>query len=189
MVAVLIAIVAPKFYPQTPIIINQDKNGELGGTTSATWTAANLVSNGTLNVTGTTTMGVSYDGYVQSNSFTIATGTVAALSYQNTNGDMSCQGGAVELTHAGYVQAFQFAVGTSTTASMGISGGVIATTTVATTTTSTTNWYNIATPSTWEFPKDAYLNAAIYDNGHTGASSTAYANLSGKVRLSCWLNN
>jgi len=160
-----------------------------GISTDSTSPNAGEVRTTTLNVTATTTIDKSYDGFVLSNSFTIATGTVAALSYLNANGDMSCQGGAAEFTHTGYVQSFQFAVSTSTTAHIGLSGGVVASTTVGTTTSATTNWYNVATPSTWRWPQGTYLNAAIYDNGHTGASSTAYANLSGKMRIDCWLNN
>jgi hypothetical protein len=155
---------------------NQSDSSSLGGTTHATWTAANLVSNGNLTVFGTSTIAHSPDGFVMWDDFTVGTTTSVVRGVITNNGSaVICDpnGLAVYASSTGaslLAPSFMFVVGTTTSATA-YSSNLMASTTVATSTSS------LLGTTTKPFLLDNGISITLsVGDAVTNASSTYYGN-------------
>jgi len=176
------------------IVVVKSLQEPLGGSTSATFTAANLVSNGTITsagtftasaastFTGTTTVAQSVDGLVVGGTIsTAATGTVVTV-YTNSTGPKFCDADTSFLyvkNNGSFAPSLVFSLGTSTSAVA--STNLVASSTVATTTTT------LLVPSGHQFilAQGDVLTAIFGDITNTTASSTYFSNWSAEAGVWC----
>lgn len=137
---------------------------------------------GALNVTGTTTVAKSPDGFVAYAAFTVATGTAKAV-YTNTNGPMVCNatGGMVYSVGSTFAPTIAIALGTTTSAS-GYATNLMSSTTLATTSTNVTGF---------TYTKPFYVNSgqsivASISDINSNSSSTYFTNWNLQFSVPCW---
>ena len=140
----------------------------------------------TLDITATSSIAKSFDGFVAWDNLTMATGTAKAV-YTNTAGDMWCNGanGGVlfDNTTAHQAPALQFSMGTSTSAT-GYSTNLLASTTVATT---SDQIIGITYTANWLLKSGESIVGALSDTQGTNSSSTNYGNWTAEFGFFCRL--
>jgi hypothetical protein len=160
-----------------------------GISTDSTSPSSGEVRTTTLTVTATSTTAQSYDGFVISQAFGNATGTAGLFSIRNSYGvNLTCSKGTpvLDFTSSGYTAAQYISVSTSSTAVGSLTTGLLASTTVATT---SAPWISSVLNESWKWGTGTYVNGSLFDGTGFEGSSTGLANLAGKVRFHCWLNN
>lgn len=172
---------------------NQSDPGSVGGTTNLD---ALTLDNGSFtsitgdNALGTTTITLSYDGFIAHDNVTVATGTAKGVITNSTGVDWMCKAGSVYTNGTTFAPSLVISVGTSTSATGDPTAiGLLASTTIASTTDTVinVNAWNSGQGSNFILPSGQSILLEIYD-GTTGvASSTYFSNWDIDMDFPCWM--